>query len=169
MKLAGAVLILTASFLIGQTLLMEKKRGLSGLRTLAAALSQLRGELSTYEVTLSKGFNKAAGLSEGMGRELMHTVAERLDDLGDRTFAEIWSGALGDCCAGMEEAVLSQMQGLGNVLGKFDLSLQLQALDNCIALLQDRIKKEKDDYPLQRKLLLSTLLTLGSFLVIIIY
>ena len=169
MKLAGAVLILTASFLIGQTLLMEKKRGLSGLRTLAAALSQLRGELSTYEVTLSKGFNKAAGLSEGMGRELMHTVAERLDDLGERTFTEIWSGALGDCCAGLEEAVLSQMQGLGNVLGKFDLSLQLQALDNCIALLQDRIKKEKDDYPLQRKLLLSTLLTLGSFLVIIIY
>lgn len=169
MKMIGAVMILAAAALIGFSLLREKRERLLGIRSLAMALGRLRGELSTRASPLAEGIEKASSSSNGMGKNLMCCVSKRLHDLGERSFSELWNAALLESCGRLEKHDLEELKDLGAVLGRFDLELQLRALDGCISFLEDRWEKGSAAYPADRRLLLSVTLAMSSVLVILFF
>ena len=154
MKRIGAVLILAAAAFIGLSLLREKKRRLEAYRTSSFALGLLRGELLSRGAQLKEGIESACKASEGMG---------------ERSFAEIWEEALTESCAGLEDGARKELQRLGTVLGRFDLEIQLQALETCKASLEERWNKRSESYPADRRMICSIVLALSSFLVILLY
>lgn len=169
MKGFGALLILAAAGLIGLRLLGENRRRLEAYFSLSAALRLLRGELASRSAPLADGIDRAKTAAKGIGKELMSLVSVGLSALGERTFCEIWDQSLEACCSSRSIETPEELKSLGTVLGGFDLETQLQAMDSCIARLDELRENGKRNYPAQRRLLLSLTLAGGFFLVILLY
>ena len=168
MKGLGASLILSAAGLIGLLLLGESRRRLEAYCSLSSALRLLRGDLASRNAPLADGIDKAKTAAKGMGKELMLQVSMGLSALGERSFCEIWDQAL-DACSPRSLETPEELKSLGAVLGGFDLETQLQALDGCIARLDELWKNGSRSYPARRRLLLSLTLAGGFFMVILLY
>ncbi len=169
MKLLGAILILTAGILGGILLLLDKKKRRDDYWSLAAALELLRGELSSEAVPLALGIERANAHTKGMGKELLSAVSSGLDELGERSFGEIWDKALAETCSWLAAEPASEIRKLGAELGRFDLEVQLRSLDACALYLKEQWRRQKNAYPAERRVALGLSFCFTALLVILLY
>ncbi len=168
MKWMGALLILAAAGLAALRLLQDKKSSLEGCRSLASALRLLRGELEARSLPLGEALAHAENKTGGLGRKLMIGVSERLPELGEVSFQQIWNEALDSSCRILDPGALEELRSLGPVLGSFDLDMQLRSLEAVISYLEVLWEQQRSGYPAQRRLLLSVYLAMSCFLVILL-
>lgn len=169
MKGTGAVLILLAFTLAGWFMLKEKKDRLSCLKELIEALGQLRGELELRSSALPQAMRQAAELSTGAGKELLTQALANLENLGEVSFSTIWQRAVGLCAWPLGPDERRELEALGAVLGRYELSFQLQALDSCTDYLKRSRERLRESLPAKRRILLGLSVSMGAFLVILLY
>ena len=168
MKLLGGILVMTAASLGCVLLLREQRKRQDDLRSLAAALELLRGEISSGIVPLALGIERANTHARGIGNVLFSKVLDGFPELGDSSFKEIWDKALIASCPWLPQDVQAEIRKLGGVLGRFDVELQLRTLDACAAYLGEQWKRLRNEYPSRRRVTLGLSFSLSALLVILL-
>ena len=168
-KLCGAAAILLGCLGAALGRLRSKKERILLLRSLAASLLELRGELSERQRSLGDCFRSLAEKNEGdtVGAFYAALCAE-LRGLGERRFSEIWRAASESCFARTPEAVLDTLCPLGVLLGGSELERQCKALEKAARRIEREADAERSALRDERRLCLGLSLSAGAFLVIML-
>lgn len=168
MRLLGALLLPAASVLAVCISLGEKRERLRCLRDVCDALKLLRGELASCPAAFSDMIHRLAPSLSGAGRDLFLMFYEWLPRLGDLSLAQIWGQAVEKTCAPLQEEEKQRLLSLGQVLGRYELSVQLRELGACITVLESRECEAARLFPAQRRLQMGLALSSGAILAILL-
>ena len=168
-KLLGAAAILLASLLAACLRLRAEGERLRLLRALSQSLLLLRSELSERQRGLSDCF---CILAQKTGNDVValfySMLAEEMDALGEKSFAEIWRCAAGKCFSSQGESILELIVPLGACLGGSELARQCAALDDAARRLEGEEAAERERFRAGKKLRFALCLSAGAFLVIML-
>ena len=136
MRSVGAALILLASLALGLGFAREKKRRLTALRELCAALELLAAELEARGEPLPRICERLGGCAPGGAGAFFRRVSESLPFLGERSFSALWTESLEQSYLFLKPQERQELQQLGSLLGRYELSRQLAGIRRCQALLE---------------------------------
>lgn len=108
-----------------------KRNRLAALRELNSALGILYAELNTRLSPMDK---IAADLASSDGRYspcFFGKVHERMGSIGEKRFCEIWSESAREVFSFLERDELNDLCALASVLGTYEISEQLSAIELC--------------------------------------
>ena len=135
-RLIGAALILLAGLGLGLQLCALRRRQLATLRELETALGLLQSELETSVRPTAQLCAVLLARSCGETRAFFQTVEDSLPLLGEKCFEELWTAAAESCLGHLRREDRQSLERLGQSLGRYELSRQLQALTLCREELQ---------------------------------
>lgn len=127
----GALMIISAFAYSGLRIAKMKRERVTALRELSAALGIMYAELGTR---LSPVGDIALRLASSEGRYVplfFAKVHERMPHIGDSSFCEIWNAAARQTFDCLRQDELSDFCALSTVLGTYELSDQLSAVELC--------------------------------------
>lgn len=168
MKLTGAVFILVAGVLLGIISLSEDKKSISALKELCNAIDVICGELSSkqspvYELTLC-----AASHTCGDVNRFFTYINESLANLGEKRFSEIWETASIEHLSFIDEDCRDELIHLGDILGRYELNEQLNALNAFKIRLLKTFENKLENYPARKKLSIGVSATVSALLIIVL-
>ncbi len=166
MKYLGAALILAGCLAAGLMYAGEKRRRLSTLTSLCAALELMAGELETKLSPLPEICSFLAGRTEGETGDFFAELTASLTRLGGAEFAQLWREAAKKCLVSLAAVELDELGRLGAILGRYTLDEQLSALRACGAYMTEAAQRAEKSYPEQRRLGLCLSATAGILLII---
>lgn len=168
LKYLGAILIAAACCTAGYTYISSVRKHIRALESLCAALELAAGELRTRAAPIPELCALLAKRSDGAAAKFFSRLSENLEALGEKTFSAIWSKAVEDelCCLSPDEQ--SELKGLGNILGRYELMQQESALAACVLKLRAGLSQARQNYPSQRKLGFGLTAAAGALIVVIL-
>ena len=89
---------------------------------------------------------------------------KQIKELGEKSFSTIWKESFYACSATVSENESISISALGDVLGRYGVDTQEQALDECILLLRESEKKAACEFPQFKRLSLGVSVTAGMIL-----
>ena len=168
MKAAGTALVFLAWLLAGLGFINKGRKQLREMNSLCAAISLLCGELETREESLAELFRYTAAAAPEPGCAFFSALSDGLERLGEYGFRTIWREtcrtSLGVQASDFREEWLS----LGDVLGQFELSRQLQMLERSGERLREMARREDSALPERNRLALGICCCLGGVCAIIL-
>ncbi len=166
LKFIGALLLTAAGLYTGVLTAGENKRRIEAMRSLCTALDLLRGELATRSCGLPELLRIVAGKSQGDAKLFFCALSASMTSLGEEAFSAIWENA---CDAlKLPPEFLEILSGIGAALGRFDLSLQLTALDTALSELRSILQNAEERYPDQRRVSLALPAAVSALLAILL-
>ena len=168
MRIAGLLLIASgATWFVSAWLRLLRKR----IRTLGALgifLELMQAELQTSALPLEQMLERLLPRLSEPARSFAASVRAGMAELGRRSFSEIWNAALLRCLPELDDTEGSALRGLGNVLGRYELSRQLEAIAGCKAFLRRREADAASALPEKTRLALGLGLTFAALLGIVL-
>lgn len=168
MRIFGAVLIAAAFLGAGLTYMHTKKRRIKALRDLIAALERIQGELSARNTPLSELWELALERAQGAAKDFFETLSDSMRRLGQVDFTSLWKEAAKIHLCVLDTDELEEFIRLGDMLGRYALAEQLNALKLCCAGLRKGLETAQSDYPGQRRLGLGLGTAAGLLLIIVL-
>lgn len=167
-RLLGALLIAAASSAIGIVYICGEKRQLLALRSAEQLLKTIAGELETRLTPLPVLFAQLPGRCDGAAAAFGAAMSDRLDQLGERQFRDIWAESVEIAfpMLGREERAL--LCAPGHSLGRYELERQLADLSCALEQLSGAIARRSAALPEKRRLGLGLACTGGALLVIVL-
>lgn len=170
LKIAGAVLILSASVLFGmqqKQRLWEHVRQLVGCKEMLFMLSQ---EMSYAKAPLMEAFRHIAARRKEPFSGFLEDVALGMETHREQPLPEIWRNAL-KCRR--DKFYLSQeefelLESLGENFGYLDVQMQLNHLSLCIQQLDAKIVQAQGDLAAKQKLYQYLSVMCGLFFILIL-
>lgn len=145
LKLLGALMLLAAGVYAGTVNLKREKRELESMRDFCAALEILRGELATRSCGLPELIGAVRLKSHGDAETFFAALSASMFLLGEEEFSTIWTRAAKELPLPVAFRVI--WDGIGLSLGRFDLGLQLSALERTEEELRSIAEKAERSYP----------------------
>ena len=152
MKLLGAAIILAASVFTGIQFVFGRKRRIRALESVCTALELMQSELNARSTPLRELAILLSDESHGAAKDFFSLLAERMDDLGEKCFSEIWEKAAGSALPELAERERSALTRLGAVLGRYPVGDQIRAIETCRALLLAQLRQARESYPADQRL-----------------
>lgn len=146
MKWLGMCMVLMGSLGLGlwySTLYTKRWKNLLSCRK---AMMIIRGEIAYGRTPLPQAFGQAAGRVQGVLKEFLEMVSERLAEGGGR-MEQIWRKALEEVFRDreMRQEDLRELRELGDTLGYLDVEMQLQTIDLYIRRLEQSIREYEEE------------------------
>lgn len=152
MRLWGIGLLIAACILVSLQDLRLRRERIRALGDLAQALRLLQGELSLHCESLPQAFETLACRCDGAGQELFEALARESGRLGEERFEQIWRSCVSDSSRSLRTTERDRLERLGQVLGRMELELQLQALEETCAELREARADAEESFPAERRL-----------------
>lgn len=169
LKLFGALLIFTASIYIAAQRVKEQRKRIICLSDLLSSFRLMRSELSAAAPEMD-GLCRVLKEAGGEYSALFYSVLiKRLDELGDKSFSELWADAADLCLSPLNAVEQRELKKLGSFLGRYELDKQTEALKCCIDKLSDSLELEEKLFGEKRKLSYTLALSAGALLIIILF
>ena len=151
LKLAGAVLCMTAGLSMGMAICRETGRTLDCLNALTVSLGVIHSELASRLAPMHELMKAAAEVSTGSVHEFAKEVYIRTEKLDEMSFEDIWK----DCCRKrlreLKPEDMRKVSGLGCILGKTALEEQLRAVSDVRTQLCASADEIAKVYPARKK------------------
>lgn len=96
-------------------------------------LEQLRGALESEASPLPELFQTLSKRCSGQAQTVLDTLVSHLDMLGRESFETIWIRALQENASVLDADARRELESLGAVLGRYELSAQLEAISACLS------------------------------------
>ncbi|MDO4990946.1 MAG: stage III sporulation protein AB [Eubacteriales bacterium] len=168
-KLIGLLLIAAGAGGSAYIFLRCCRSQICSLRSAAQMLELIEGELDTSALPLSQLLETISPRLDGPALRFARLLREGLADLGKHSFAALWEGALGLCFPDLEPSALRELNELGAVLGRYELSRQTEALSRCRQSLRRREELASSALTGKRRLALGLAFTAAAMLGIILF
>ncbi|MCI8280876.1 MAG: hypothetical protein HFI76_04065 [Lachnospiraceae bacterium] len=169
-KIAGAALILSVSFLFG---LQQKQRLWEHVKQLVGCkemLFMLSGEMSYAKAPLLEAFRHISSRGKEPFGSFLEEVAKELETKQDQPLPEIWRDVLNrqrnKFCFSQEEFGL--LESLGDNFGYLDVQMQLNHLSLCMQQLDAKIVQAQGELAAKQKLYQYLSVMCGLFFILIL-
>lgn len=143
MKTVGCVLLLCASAWFGLGAVWGLKARTDQLRAFLGALEEMERELSCRLSPMPELLERLAGTTGPVG-EFFALCAGKLDRLGERSFSQLWNGALEAADLSLDGEDLRPLLELGSSLGRYDSASQCAAVGQARARLEVRLEAAEE-------------------------
>lgn len=152
MKTAGFILIQISALLFCFLRLRSERLEAELLRSFCAMLEQLRGMLSSEASPMPELLTRLARCSEGRAAAFLGVLSDSMEQLGEKSFLELWESALCISCAALCPEAVKALKELGAVLGRYELDIQLDALSACHQTLRGKLDALRRELPGRKRL-----------------
>ena len=125
----GAALLLAGSSALGGWAVAQLRGRVRDLQGLTAGLEAMDRALSTSLAPLDQMLQEAEACAGQRPAQFFRSCRKRIPDLDGRPFAQLWDKALGETPLRLDDADLTVLRQLGNVLGRYDSDSQAAALE----------------------------------------
>ncbi len=167
MRSAGIVLTFLSSLIFGFEMIKPVKRRMELLNKLCRSLELMHAEMTSRPSSLESLCRLLASDFDGTA-EFFCGIIENMDELGCKSFREIWNDALNEKLKHLNPDDICAMESLGAVLGNYELSEQLEAIAVCKSRLYNNLLELNATYPANRKLCLGISCSVGAMLVLVL-
>ena len=167
-KLAGLLLIAGGALWSVSAYLRLCRCRIRTLASLALLLELMQGELQSAPPPMEQMLEKLGIRLDGDARRFASAVCAGMGELGKRGFAEIWNTSLRACVPELGEAERRELEDLGAVLGRYELSHQLEAISRCRRFLKQSEERAVSALREKKRLALGLALTLSALLGIVL-
>ncbi len=164
----GAIMAFSGCFSLGLMKLWREKARIHALETLCGALSQMRVELGARLASLPVLADMLSRRTEGDVRRFFTALCEKLTFLGKSEFCELWAECARRELSALGADELNDFIALGQVLGRGELSTQLDAIANCEGALNRALCAARAEHADKRRLTLGVSASAGLILVIML-
>ena len=168
-KALGAAAILSGCFFAALNRIRARRARIALLLSLRDSLNNLLRDLSERKrgmrEILSSLADRYAGQAAGSFYE---RLADDLCELGERSFSQIWDGALHEVFNAQGETFFETLSPIGQSLGGSELEPQYAVLRNAARQLEGLAEAEREALPGERRLSYGLSLCLGAMLVIML-
>ena len=168
LKLLGALLLTGGGVVLGLAPVRELSRRLEALAGWRTALEVWEGELAFRLPDLPHLFADLSRRVTGPAGEALAAVGTGLRSLGERTFQEIWVGALLENPGPLDGEDLEPLLALGQVLSRCGWEDQRQAVERTRQRLEERAKALRRELEGKGKAYAALGFSLGAFLTILL-
>lgn len=167
MRLAGAFMVFAACGAMGLMRVAGAKARMEQLAAVERALALMRGELALNLTPMPNLIEYVSLHSCGGAREFFSALLRKLSALGERELSALWTEAAAETLGllGVEER--AELDALGQILGRAELSEQLSAIERCERCFDGALKSARIEYPTHRRLTLGVSAAAGLLLVIV--
>ena len=169
MRGIGALLIVLASAALGLGFVRSRGRRLYALREICAGLELLSAELDKWTEPLPRTLERLGTVAPECAGTFFCLLAEKMTELGERRFAELWSECVEASFPDLKKQERQELCSLGGILGRYELSRQLEGIDRCrtrLALDRDRAAAS---FGQEQRLGLGLSLTSGVLLALVLF
>lgn len=164
----GALLTVGGGAFLGFDAHRRLNRRARVLRQLAGALEQMDREISFRLTPMPQLMEELAADYPPPVGDLFANCRKGMDQLGERSLAEIWRQALADTPLDLEGRAAGILDGLGEVLGRFEESGLRSALARAGAELTREAELAREDGEKRGRMYQVLGLTCGGLLVILL-
>ena len=168
-RIMGFVLLQLAAALFARGRIADAAARTEALRSYSDMLEQLRGLLESDGSPMPVLLETLSRRCTGHARAFVRSLSAAMDQLGERSFQELWQQALEENARLVDEDTKRMLESLGGVLGRYDPATQLEALDACRMHLRQRLDKRQSGRAQETHLILglsfSASLLLGIILI----
>lgn len=166
--IAGLLLIASGAGWFVSAWLRLFRRRIRTLGSIGAFLELTQAELQTSALPLEQLLERLLPRLSEPARSFASSVRAGMAELGRRSFSEIWNAALESRLPELSEAESGALRELGSVLGRYELSRQLEAIAGCRAFLKRRESEAAAALPEKTRLALGLGLTFAALLGIVL-
>ena len=163
LKLIGALLLAGGAGALGCSAAAQLSRRVAVLRALLGALEGMEREIAFRLTPMPELLERAAAESPPPVCTLFARCRTLLDELGERSMAELWREALG-----LDGPGRLALEELGEVLGRYDGDGQREALAHTRAELSRALEQAREAREKQGRMYQVLGITAGAFLVILL-
>lgn len=167
-RLFGAIMAFSGCFSLGLMKLRREKARIHALEALCGALSQMRVELGARLASVPTLADMLSKRAEGDARGFFAALCEKLTFLGKSELCELWAECARREMSALDADELNDFIALGQVLGRGELSSQLDAIANCEDALNRALCAARAEHADKRRLALGVSASAGLMLVIML-
>ena len=168
-RLVGFFLLQLAAALYARERISENLQKTDALRDYCDMLEQFRGLLESDGAPMPALFALLSERSSGEAGAFVMLLSHEMDKLGEHHFQNIWQRALTENANCLDKETKRELEALGTVLGRYDHTTQLNAIDTCREhlrrRLEDRQRTENQDKRVTLALSISSSLLVGIILI----
>ena len=164
----GEMVIGKTSELMGCSAAAQLSRRVAVLRALLGALEGMEREIAFRLTPMPELLERAAAESPPPVCTLFARCRTLLDELGERSMAELWREALEQVPLGLDGPGRLALEELGEVLGRYDGDGQREALAHTRAELSRALEQAREAREKQGRMYQVLGITAGAFLVILL-
>ena len=168
MRVIGAFLIGggVSAFGIGKVFRLYGR--VKDLSELILGLETIRRELSASADRLERILKTAAESTRGSARDFFLFCRDALHREEGRGVASLWAEGLSSCSLRLEPHDVAAMQALGSVLGRYDASDQIMALERAVGRLEAHLTEAEKQKETLGKVYGTLGVSVGTVLVILL-
>ena len=168
MKVLGLGAIISAIFLLALNLMGRRKAEIDCLAELCRGLELIRAELGSRLTPMPELMRLLEGQCAGEVGNFFRTVGRALPLLEEKDFSTLWSLAADEVLRCLGQRELDIVKKVGTVLGKYELSEQLNVIGSCLRELKAMEEKLREAYPQSRRLFFGLSAAAGGFIIILL-
>lgn len=168
MKIIGCLLILLSGYSFSIELIKPIKTRITQLNDLCKGLEIMIAELSSRPCTMEELACIVSDKCSGQTKRFFHELSSSIVHLGEKSFFDIWSECVSINFKKFSSMQLDLIRTLGNMLGVYELSEQLKAIQLCLDSMRIELNQEKDNYPTSKKLCFACPMSISAMLIVVL-
>ena len=168
LKLMGALLLAGGAAAVGFSAAAGLNRRVRTLRVLLEALELIEREISFQLTPMDQLLERLSKRTPPPAGGFFACCRAGLEQLGERSLAQIWREALAQNSMGLAQQELDTLAGLGDLLGRYDGAGQQEALAQVRLQLAQDLRQAEKDREKRGRMYRVLGVTAGAFLVIVL-
>ncbi len=170
MKLAGSILIILATSLIGAGMAVNLERQYEELKYIRQLLYQLQSEIKYSRSFLSEAFRSISQSAQAPYDKWMRELSLKLEQKSEGSLGGIWCESIDTYLKELKIATKQkeQLKDLGNYLGNVDADIQIKHIDMLCIQLELKMNEMRKELEEKKKLCRCLGVMSGIFIVIIL-
>lgn len=152
LKVTGFLLLQLAALLFASERVRCRYRQTEALLSFCAMLEQLRGILEAEASPMPELLLTLSKRCTGVASVFIRALLGSMDALGTRSFQELWQISLRRSAVCEDACAYQELEKLGNVLGRYELSSQLEAVSACLEALRQHAEQRQRELPEVKRL-----------------
>lgn len=168
MKIIGLGFVAAACLYFGLVILRGSRARVDGLRSMCRALEIMQAELSERLTPMPELIKILSERCTDCAGNFFTSLREVMPELGAKQFSVLWVKAVRSELTDLDKEEMREVEAIGSIIGKYDLSQQLKAVSTCLTLLRERYNAAIFEYPVTKKLCLGLSSAAGILLTIVL-
>lgn len=168
MRIIGAGIVFLSFIVMGILQTRDEAHRIRCLSDISNALTLLSAELQSRRPPMKDLLEWASLNSEGEAKSFFNCLTDNLSRLGEISFPSLWEEAAENSLRSLNPADLKDLESIGKILGRTELSAQIAALNSCERSLRIKLENDEIRYRERKKLNLGIPATLGALFCILL-
>ena len=164
----GLILIAVSAVTMGMTCVRLKSTHIKEMKCICVMLETMQRELDSRLTPLPELFRLLKEKDLGAASFFSGKILEQTERIGRTDFSLLWKECAARSFITLTEQEQSELQRIGEILGKLPADEQIRALKQCHDFLRNELETAFSEYPQSSRLAIGLALSAGAMLMIVL-